>query len=139
MAGVWELYQECGWPSWLSLLAGLLAFALSVAAFGVALFRARARRALSWLALSVALLPFGVGALGMELGRARVDRMLSLPSAIDISQSERIREQGYQEAESCVAVGGALSAPPLLLALSALAMAYALRRQDVANAGDRPT
>jgi hypothetical protein len=130
MAGVWQLFQECGWPSWLSLLLGLLAFALSVTAFGVALSRSRVRVLLSWLALSVALLPFGVGAGGMELGRARVDRVLTLPFT-DASQRERIRDEGYREAASCVAVGGAFSAPALFLALTALATAYALRRKGV--------
>ncbi|HYQ42059.1 MAG TPA: hypothetical protein VER11_08825 [Polyangiaceae bacterium] len=130
MAGVWQLFQECGWPSWFSLLLGLGAFALSLTALVVALSRGRARTSLFWFALVVALLPIGVGAAGMQIGRARVDHVLSLPFT-DASQRERIRELGYREAASCVAVGGAFSMPPLLIALSALAGAYALRRKHV--------
>jgi len=129
MAGVWQLFQECGWPSWFSLLLGLVAFALSVAALVIALFRGRARMSLSWFALVVALLPIGMGAVGMQLGRAKVDRVLSLPFT-DASQRERIRELGYREAASCVAVGGGFSAAPLLFALSALLAAYALHREE---------
>jgi hypothetical protein len=131
MAGGWQLFQECGWPSWFSLFFGIGAFALSIVALGVALFRARLRTLLAWFALSVAILPAGSGALGMQLGRATVDRALSSPF-VDASQRERIRELGYREAESCLAVGGACSAAPLLFALIALAVAYALHRKDAA-------
>lgn len=70
-----------------------------------------------------------MGAVGMQLGRAKVDRVLSLPFT-DASQRERIRELGYREAASCVAVGGGFSAAPLLFALSALLAAYALHREE---------
>lgn len=129
MAGVWQLFQECGWPSWFSLLLGLGAFALSVAALVVALFRGPARKSLSWIALVVALSPIGIGAIGMQMGRAKVDSVLALPFT-DASQRERIRELGYREAASCVAVGGGFSAAPLLFALSALIGAYALHRKE---------
>jgi hypothetical protein len=91
------------------------------------LFRIRARVLIAWLSLSVALLPLGVGAVGVQLGRSRVDQALRTPF-VDTSQRERIREEGYREARSCVAVGGAFSAPPLLLSLLALALAHSLLR-----------
>jgi len=134
MEGGWQLFQQCGWPSWFSLLLGLVAFALSIVALAVALFRARARRFIAWLALIVALLPLGVGALGMQLGRAKLERAIS-GGMIDPSQRERIRDLGYQEAESCVAVGGAFSAAPLLFALIAVVLGYALPRKDVITTG----
>lgn len=132
MARVWWAFQECGWPSWLSLLLATLAFAAVVAAFGAALLRTRASVLLAWLALAFALSPLGVGAAGVEIGRAKVDQVLSLPFT-DASQRERIREEGHREAGSCLAVGGMFSVPPLLLAAVALATAYALRRKPVAR------
>lgn len=127
MAGGWQTFQECEWPSWLALLLGIAGFGLSVVALVIALFRARARVPVAWLSLAVALVPSAVGAIGMQLGRAKVDEVLKTPF-VDASQRERIREVGYAEAGSCVAVGGVFSAPALLIALSALACAYALRR-----------
>ncbi|HET7539622.1 MAG TPA: hypothetical protein VFK05_07115 [Polyangiaceae bacterium] len=130
MAKAWWAFQECGWPSWLCLLLTLLGFALAVAVFGAALLRARTSVLLGWMALGFALSPLAAGALGQESGRAKVDGVLSAPS-IDATQRERIRLEGYREAQSCVAVGGALSTPPLLLAAAALVTAYALRRKAV--------
>jgi hypothetical protein len=73
----------------------------------------------------------------MQFGRAKVDRVLSLPFT-DVSQRELLRELGYREAASCVAVGGAFSAPPLFFALVALACAYVLRRKAVVNTDGAP-
>ncbi len=128
-----QVAQECGWPSWLCLLAGLLALALSTSALGMALLRVRGNVLLSWLALAVALLPIGVGGAGVALGRARVDQLLALPAS-DSSQRVRIREERYQAAASCIAVGGTFSAPPLLFAVIALSTAYMCRRKPVVKA-----
>src|SRR6478735_4538000 len=57
MAGGWQRFQECGWPSWLSLLLGLVGFGLSITALVFALFGGRARVPVAWLALAVALVP----------------------------------------------------------------------------------
>jgi len=130
MARNWWAFQECGWPSWLSLLLSALAFAFSIAAFGLALLRAHAPVGMAWLAVGFALSPLGMGAMGEQIGRSRVDRVISGPFA-DASQRERIRAEGYREARSCVAVGSTLSVPSLLLASVALASAYALRRKRV--------
>lgn len=70
----------------------------------------------------------------MQIGRARIDQMLSWPSS-DATQRERIREQGYRNAESCIAVGGTFSAPALFLALIGLVAGYALRRKHGTPAG----
>ena len=75
MTEVWQVFQEGGWWSWLSLLLALIAFALSVIALCVALFRTRAGVLISWLSLSVSLLPTGVGAVGMQFSRAKVDQV----------------------------------------------------------------
>jgi len=114
----------------LSLLAGLGGLALSMIALGAALFRARAAVLLSWLALSVALLPAALGAIGMTIGRARMDRAIA-SGFVDPSQLARIREEGYREAGSCVAVGGAFTALPLCFAIAALAAAHSLRKRSV--------
>ncbi|HYQ15383.1 MAG TPA: hypothetical protein VEQ58_06495 [Polyangiaceae bacterium] len=128
MASGWHVLQECGWPSWISILAGLLAFALSAVALCLALLRRQRAILLAWLALALSLSPSGVGAGGMVIGRSRTDRIVDGGFA-DPSALERIREEGYREARSCLAVGSTVTVLPLLLAVSALAAAYALRRK----------
>jgi hypothetical protein len=128
MATAWHMFQECGSFSWLCLLAGLLASALSVVAIGVALLRARIATLLAAVALGVALLPTAVGVVGRSIDRIKVDGAIS-GEGIDPEQRERIRVVGYREADSCVAIGGALTAVPLFLAAIALGTAYALRRK----------
>ena len=114
--------------SWLCLLAGMLTSVCSVVAIVVAIARAKAAVLLAWLALAIALVPMGLGTLGMALGRTKVEQAIAGES-IDPEMRERIRQEGYLEAGGCVEVGGALSAPPLLLATIALSAAYALRRK----------
>jgi hypothetical protein len=114
--------------SWLCVLASMLTCVLSVVAVVVAIARTKAAVLLSWAALAIALVPTGLGAVGMALGRAKVEQII-VGEAIDPEMRERIRQEGYREAGGCVEVGGALTAPPLLLAAIALAMAYALRRK----------
>lgn len=119
-----EQFQACGWPSWFSLLVALVAVAVATIALSNALLRAPRAVLLSWAALAVALLPVGVGAAGLVIGRSRVEGIIS-GGFVDPSQLVAIREQGYREAGSCVTVGVAMSALPLLLAAVALARAYA--------------
>ncbi len=128
MATAWHLFQECGFFSWLCLLAGLVASALSVVAIGVALLRARFATLLAAIALGVALLPSGLGVVGRSLARIKVDGAIA-GEGLDPDQRERIRVEGYREADSCVVVGGALTAVPVFLAVIALGTAYALRRK----------
>jgi hypothetical protein len=116
----------------LSLLLTLIAFALSITALGVALLRARTGVLISWLALGISLSPTAVGVVGMQLARAHIDQVLRFPD-IDPSQRERIRELGYQEAESCVIIGAALSTPPMMFSLIALAIASTRRWKAAVN------
>jgi hypothetical protein len=80
----------------------------------------------SWLLLAVALVPAGIGSAGMACGRSKIDRSIAA-GLVDPSVVDRIREEGYRAAESCVPMGGVFAAPALLVALAALAAAYALR------------
>lgn len=128
MASIWRVFQQCGWPSWLSLLLGLCSLAFAAVALGAALFRARAAVLLSWSALALALLPAGVGTIGMALLRAKVDRLLA-EEPLDPSQIVSLRREGYEEAAGCVTLGGALSGLPFVLAVIALPTAYTLRRR----------
>ena len=128
MASVWHVFQACGWMSWLCFLAAMLTSVCSVAAVVVAIARVKAAVLLAWVALAIALLPLGLGAVGMALGRAKVEQAIAGES-IDPEMRERIRQEGYLEAGGCVEVGAALSSPPLLLAAIALGAAYALRRK----------
>jgi hypothetical protein len=128
MAGVWHVFQACGWMSWLCLLAGMLTSVFSVIAVVVAIARGRVSVLLAWAALAIALVPGGLGVVGMALGRAKVEQAIT-GEAIEPEMRSRIRQEGYREAGGCVEVGGALTVPPLLLAAIALGVAYALRRK----------
>jgi hypothetical protein len=129
MAGVWHSFQACGWASWLCLLCSLVAVPVALVALMLALLRARAATVLSLVAFALSFLPFLVGVLGQQLGRARVDKVLEMPS-IDPSARERIRVEGHLEADQCLAVGGALSGFPALLAAGAILAALSLRRRE---------
>jgi hypothetical protein len=120
-----EAFQACGSPSLLSLLVGLGGVAFSTVALIATLSQARRAVLLSWAALAIALLPAGVGAAGLLLGRAAIERAIA--SGADPSQLAAIREQGYRNAQSCITVGVAFTALPLLLAAVALVTAYAVR------------
>lgn len=133
-----EEFQACGWPSWLSLLVALGAVAFATIALSSALLRAPRAVLISWAALAVALLPVGVGAAGLVIGRSSVERMIAGGFA-DPSQLAAIREEGYRYAGSCVTVGVALTALPCLLSAVALALVYALRvRAGAPGAGASP-
>jgi hypothetical protein len=128
MAGVWHVFQACGWMSWLCILAGMLTSVFSVVAVVVAIARGKVSVLLAWAALVIALVPSVLGVIGMALGRVKVEQAIT-GEAIDPEMRERIRKEGYLEASGCVEVGGALTAPPLLLAAVALGTAYATRRK----------
>jgi hypothetical protein len=121
-----ETFQACGSPSWLSFLIALGGIAFSTVALSRALLRAPRALLLSWAALVVALLPAGVGVAGLVIGRSRIEGVIAAGFA-DPSQLVAIREEGYRYAGSCVTVGVAFTALPLLLAALALAAAYMLR------------
>jgi hypothetical protein len=91
---------------------------------------------LSGAALAVALMPVGVGSVGLVLGRSRVERVIASGFA-DPTQLVAIREEGYRYAGSCLTVGVAFTALPLLLAIVALAAAYGLRAR-APQASDAP-
>jgi hypothetical protein len=127
VSGVWQTFQECGFPSYVCLLTSLLAITLSCVSLVFALLGARVVVVLAWLAVTASLLPVGVGAIGMVWGRLKVERALDT-EAIEPQQRERIRHEGNREAAGCVALGGVLSGPPVALAAVALALAYTRRR-----------
>lgn len=138
-----EQFQECGLPSWLSLLAALAGLAFSTVALIAALSRAPRAALLSWAALAVALLPVAVGVAGLLIGRWRIERLITDGFA-DPSQLAAIRAEAYRYAGSCVTVGVFFTALPLLLALVAVAAAYVLRarkgtfRVDVVRSSRAP-
>jgi hypothetical protein len=128
MAKVWYLFQACGAASWLVLLVAILATPLSIVGVGLALGRVRAARIVAGIAVVVALLPVGIGAAGTVLGRAKVDAVLA-SAAIDPLFRERIRVEGYQEADGCTLIGLGFGALPLVMSLVALGLALALSRK----------
>jgi len=128
MSNVWYLFQACGAASWLVLLVAILAMPLSIVGVALALGRVRAAKIVAGIAVVVALLPVGIGAVGTVLGRAKVDAVLA-SAAIDPLLRERIRVEGYKEADGCTVVGLGFGFLPLATSLVALGLALALLRK----------
>jgi hypothetical protein len=129
VADLWFYFAACGFASWLSLLCTILAVPLGIAAVGLAFSRARATKAFAVIALVASLLPMSAGLFGMLVGRAKVDTVLDMPG-ITPSDKERIREEGYREANGCLTIGGVLGALPLVLGITAVAVAFGRRSPD---------
>ena len=125
MSGVWYVFQGCGAASWLVMLAAIIAMPLSMFAIALAIGRVRTAKLVAGIALIVALLPLGIGAAGMSFGRAKVDAVLA-SGAIDPTFRERIRVEGYKEADGCVLVGVGFGALPLIFAVAGVALTFAL-------------
>ena len=130
MANVWYVFQSCGFASWLVLLVTIIAIPFTLLAVALAIARVRSAKLIALLALVASFLPVGLGAFGMFLGRSRVDTVLQ-SGAIDPTFVERIRIEGYKEADGCVTLGLGAGAFPMLVAFVAVALAVALARKDV--------
>lgn len=130
MAGAWHYFQACGFASWLCLLAAILATPLCIAAVAFAFSRAPGRKVLAVLAFVASLLPMSAGLFGMLVGRAKVDAVLDTPGLIDPASKELIRREGYAEAGGCLTIGGVLGALPLVLGVTAVAVAFGRRSTD---------
>ena len=124
MANVWYVFQACGFASWLCLLAAIVAIPLTMLACGLALVRSRGAKILTGIAFAASLVPAGVGVLGMVAGRAKVDAVLE-SGAVDPSFRDRIRDEGYKEADGCVLVGAIAGGFPLVVSLLAVALVLA--------------
>jgi hypothetical protein len=96
----------------------------------MAIMRASASKLLAWIALLLSMVPLAVGALGVSIGKARVDEVVR-SGAVAAEQRESLRAVGYDEAGQCVVVGGALSLLPALPAVIAVGLAHLLRRKGV--------
>jgi hypothetical protein len=129
MADVWYAFQSCGWPAWLCLLFGILGAALGMGAIVVAALGIPWARTAGMVCLIVAMLPVLVGVLGRQQGRAIVENALA-NGAVDPAYEESIRQQGYEEADSCVVVGGTCTGLPLVLGIAALGLAFTRPRDE---------
>ncbi|HVR21398.1 MAG TPA: hypothetical protein VMS65_16910 [Polyangiaceae bacterium] len=125
MADVWYVFQACGAASWLVMLVAIIAIPLSMLAVALTIGRVRAAKVVAGLAFIVALLPVGIGAVGMSLGRAKVDAILE-SGVVDPTLRERLRIEGYKEADGCGLVGIGFGAFPLVISLAAIALAFVL-------------
>lgn len=125
MADVWYVFRGCGAASWLVMLVAIVAIPFSMLAVALAIGRIRASKIVAGLAVVVALLPVGIGAVGMSLGRAKVDAILE-SGVVDPAFHERIRIEGYKEADGCGLVGLGFGALPLVIGLAAVALAFVL-------------
>lgn len=115
--------RSCGWPAYPALLLAGLALTSSSLAMFVAIARRRYARLVAPLAFGLALLPIGMGLLGTYLGRSMVDRALS-GGAVDPAMHSQIRTAGYREAAMCAEIGVAGGLLPLLMAISAVILAF---------------
>ena len=122
-----EAVRECGWPAYLCLLLGGFASLSAVAAL-VMLGSKDRRRA--WQVVLAALLGFGVGSLGVQLGRKAVEEALkTAPSHIDAEMAKELRAKGYAEAAQCQVIAEKTSSVPLFLGLLALGVGLLIRKQ----------
>lgn len=106
------------------MLAAVLAIPFSMVAFTLVLARARASKILAAVAFIVSLFPLGIGAVGVAAGRAKIDAVLE-SGAIEPAFRERIRAEGYREADGCLLVGAVAGAFPLVASLLALGLVLA--------------
>ena len=103
------------------MLAAVLAIPFSMLAFAFVVARARAAKILAAASFIVSLFPVGIGAVGVAAGRSKVDAVLE-SEAIEPAFRERIRAEGYREADNCLLVGAAAGAFPLVLSLLAVGL-----------------
>lgn len=123
-------FVECGWLSWPMLFFAALAIGVAAVGAVLALVRLRtAALAVSAIALGISLVAVGLGPAGMMLGREKVDGVVN-SSAIDPSQRERIRAEGYREAQGCVIVGSTFGGPALLFSAAATLLAFLRKRKS---------
>jgi hypothetical protein len=102
------------------MLAAMLALVASIVAFTVSLARAKIARLMAGLALVVSIGPIGLGSIGRAVGRAKVDRAIGYAAP---EYKERIRVEGYSEADGCVTIGAVLGTVPFVASLIALGLA----------------
>ena len=124
MRGAIEIFQECGWWSYVAFFAALAALAASVTALGLALARAKVARVFAGIALAIALTPPILGLVGRASGMRNLEAALAT-AAIEPGDAARIRIQGEKEASGCVTIG--LGSGLLPLALAAIALVLAVR------------
>jgi hypothetical protein len=127
MHSAWQTFREAGWVAWIILMFGLVGF---VAAIAAALLAAMRSRASLWAGIAAAVLgalTAGLGGLGVMAGRNTVERAIAGDSVRPLFK-ERIRREGYREAQSAAKVGLFFAAFPLLA--GAIAMLTAPRRRE---------
>ncbi len=122
------LFHECGWASWAALGAGVIGLFVGLVALSLAFAKPRVGGAFALLALGIALLPAGCGMAGRMQGERITDQVVD-SAAIDPTQRERIRAEGYRESAACTTVGLGATAAPFFLSALALVVAFARRGQ----------
>ncbi len=134
MASVWHTFQMAGWTAYVCLLLAIIGLPLGLMACVISVARLRAARLVAILVLCFGALAPAVGAVGMLLGRSMVDSALE-GEAINPTQRERIREQGYYEAEQALYVGLVCGALPLLLGVVALGTTFIVSARKLDEPG----
>jgi hypothetical protein len=118
-----EAVRMAGWSGFLLVALGFFGALASLACVAVAITK-RDGRVSAWMALVAMLFAtasFGIGIIGMRLGRHQVDRALAAVSIVP-SQVETILFEGYAETRYCVRIGLVAGALPFLLGLAAMAI-----------------
>jgi len=123
VAEIWHIFQGCGSTSWIIMLVAIIAIPFSMLTLVVTIGRLPVARILAGLALVSSLLPLGIGALGRASGRSRVDKALE-GITLDPTFHERIRAEGYKEADGCVLVGIGYGTLPLVVSIVALVLVF---------------
>jgi hypothetical protein len=122
-----ESFRNCGWASFVMLFMGLMGLTACVLALVLTLMRRPVGGMISaGASLLFAVMSFGTGPLGAMYGRQVTDSAIE---TVDPALREKIRQVGYQEADSCVDVGISLGAMPLVAGVIALGVAFRAKKK----------
>lgn len=118
MSDVGRYFVEGGFTMYPALCFGVFGVALALASLG-SLF-ASSRKfpiGIGIAAMLVALMALGTGVVGTMLGRRATEDAIA---NVDPEFGERIRAQGYEEADNNLVLGGLASVTPLLAGMLAI-------------------
>jgi len=125
---VYECIHDCGWAAWLCVLFFLPALATALVALLLARRSPRAAWITGLVASALGVFAIVTALLGRQSGIVKVMGATS-SQALDPAQRDRIRIEGFKEANQCLNVGGVTGGLPLVLGVIGAAMGYAATKR----------
>ena len=105
------------------MFVAIIVIPFSMLTLVVTISRLPIARILAGLALIASLLPLAIGALGRASGHSRVDKALE-GITLEPTFRERIRVEGYKEADGCVLVGIGYGTLPLVVSIVSVVLVF---------------